>query len=99
VVKHLTDESLYRCFCEVLRALKPGGLFVLWEFTVTRSLLLNRLNYKVLTAQVKHSRVRSFRRLAAFGMEAGFYQIVSLGLRPFLWPPIPRVSMLMRKDG
>lgn len=99
MVKHLADESLYECFSEVLRVLKPGGVCVLWEFMPTRSRLLNRLNHKVLTLQVKRSHVRSFRRLAVVAMEAGFFQVLSLGLRPFLWPPIPRVSMLMRKAG
>jgi ubiquinone/menaquinone biosynthesis C-methylase UbiE len=99
VVKHLSDESLHECFGEVLRVLRPGGICVLWEFTPTRSRLLNQLNRKVLTRQVKRSHIRSFRRLAYVAMEVGFYQVLSLGLRPFLWPPIPRVSMLLRKAG
>lgn len=97
MVKHLTDDSLRRCFTEVLRVLRPGGAFLLWEFTVTGSRLLNRLNRRVLTLEVKTARLRTFRQLALLGLECGFYQALSLGLRPFLLPPIPRVSLLLRK--
>ncbi|MFQ5880390.1 MAG: hypothetical protein ACE5IZ_09490, partial [Dehalococcoidia bacterium] len=76
---------------------RPGGLFLLWEFTLTGSRFLNRLNRKTLTLEVKTARLRTFRQLALMGLECGFYQVLSLGLRPFLLPPIPRVSVLMRK--
>ena len=97
MVKHLSDDSLRRCFAEVLRVLRPGGAFLLWEFTVTGSRLLNRLNHCVLTLEVKTARLRTFRQLALLGLECGFQRVLSLELRPFLLPPIPRISVLMGK--
>lgn len=98
MVKHLSDESLYRCFGEVLRVLRPGGVFVFWEFTRAGSPFVDRVNRKILTLEVKTARLRTFRQLALAGLKVGFYQVFSLGLRPFPLPPIPRVSVLMRKS-
>jgi SAM-dependent methyltransferase len=97
VVKHLSDEDLLGFFTELHRVLKPGGRAVVWEFAPTRSQRLNDWNRWVLTRGVRASKLRGQTALAAFGIHAGFSTVETAGLRPFLYPPIPRVSLIYGK--
>jgi len=95
--KYLSDDELVGHLREARRVLRPGGLFLAWEFAPTTSGLLDRWNRWVLTREVPIVRLRSFRELRRLAYEAGFDWVQSAGLRPFLLPPIPRVSLLMGK--
>ena len=95
--KYLTDEELMAHLQEVRRVLRPGGLFVAWEFAPTASGLLDRWNRWVLTREVPLVRLRSVRELCRLAYASGFDWVQPAGLRPFLLPPIPRASLLMGK--
>jgi len=91
------DGELVAQLREARRALRPGGLFLAWEFAPTTSGLLDRWNRWVLTREVPLVRLRSYRELRRLAYEAGFDWVQPARLRPFLLPPIPRVSLLMGK--
>jgi len=97
LLKHLDDSGLTELFREIERVLKPGGIAVLWEFGPTRSSRLNRLNRWVVTRGVTVAKFRSHRILAEAAREAGFDWVENAYLRPFLFPPIPRVSIAVGK--
>jgi len=95
--KYLSDEELVDHLRDGRRVLRPGGLFLAWEFAPTASGLLDRWNRWVITREVPIVRLRGFRELRRLAYEAGFDWVQPAGLRPFLLPPIPRVSLLMGK--
>lgn len=97
VFKYLTDEELRSCFTEMRRVLKPGAISLVWEFAPTKSGLLDRWNRYVLTREVPIVRLRSYRELQAMAYACGFDWVEHAGLRPFLLPPIPRVSFIMSR--
>ena len=97
VFKYLTDDELRACLREARRVLKPGGLFLAWEFAPTNSKLLDRWNHYLLSREVPLVRLRGFSELRALAYESGFDWVEPAHLRPFLLPPIPRVSFLMGK--
>ncbi|HEY7465453.1 MAG TPA: class I SAM-dependent methyltransferase [Dehalococcoidia bacterium] len=97
VVKHLDDASVLRLLREIRRVLSHGGIALLWEFAPTRSRLLNAWNERVITLGVRDCTLRSYTTLSAYALEAGFEWISNAHLRPFIYPPIPRVSLIMGK--
>jgi ubiquinone/menaquinone biosynthesis C-methylase UbiE len=96
-LKYLSDEEVVGPLREARRVLRPGGLFLAWEFAPTTSGLLDRWNRWVITREVPIVRLRSFRELRRLAYEAAFDWVQPARLRPFLLPPIPRVSVLMGK--
>jgi len=96
-VKYLTDDELAEMFTEVRRVMKPGALFLAWEFAPTRSPALDRWNRYVLEQGVPFARFRTYRELRQMAYDSGFDWVQNAGLRPFLLPPIPRVSLIMGK--
>ena len=70
---------------------------MLWEFAPTRSRLLNAWNERVITLGVHECNLRDYTTLSAYALEAGFEWISNAHLRPFIYPPIPRVSLIMGK--
>ncbi len=93
--RRLSDDELRTCLLEARRVLKPGGLFLAWEFAPTRSQALDRWNRWLLTREVPGARLRSYRELRAIAYDCGFDWVEQAHLRPFLLPPIPRVSLIM----
>ena len=86
-----------RLLVEAQRVLRPGGLLALWEYTSTESGRRNRLNVRLLNALGGSGALRDFQTLAHWAAEARYDVIENPVMRPFLFPPIPRVSMLARK--
>jgi SAM-dependent methyltransferase len=97
VLKHLEDADLLSLLREVRRVLMPGGIALFWEFAPTTSARLNALNHAVLTPGVAGCELRDYATLSAFALEAGYEWVGNARLRPFLFPPIPRVSLLAGK--
>jgi ubiquinone/menaquinone biosynthesis C-methylase UbiE len=95
--KYLSDDELRAYMTEARRVLKPGGLALAWEFAPTGSGLLDRWNRWVLTQEVPLVRLRSYRELRTLAYGCGFDWVQHARLRPFLLPPIPRVSLIMGK--
>lgn len=97
VVKHLDDPGLGALLVEVRRVLKFGGICLLWEFAPTRSQRLNQLNRHVLTRGPQDCNLRGYAELWQHADAAGFEWVRNAGLRPFLFPPIPRISIIAGK--
>jgi SAM-dependent methyltransferase len=97
VAKHLDDTSLLLMLAEIRRVLSFGGIALLWEFAPTRSRLLNQWNEFVITLGVRECHLRGYTTLSAYALEAGFEWVGNAHLRPFIYPPIPRASVLMGK--
>ena len=95
LVKHLDDDGLRDLLDEVYRVLSPGGLAVLWDFAPTGLRLLDAFNMLLITSHVKEPFLRSTATLMRFANEAGFPFVTDALLRPFLFPPIPRASVLI----
>lgn len=95
LMKHLTDEELAAFLSEVRRVLAGGGLALLWEFAPSGSDRLDAWNRLWLGAGVKEPRVRSTSALLKRAKAAGFEFTRDATLRPFLFPPIPRASILI----
>lgn len=97
VLRHLDGEGFIRLLVEARRVLKPGGILAVWDYSARdpkrpgalRSWMLGRLGGRGV--------LRDFAALAHWASEAQFDVIENPDLRPFLFPPIPRVSMLARK--
>jgi len=93
VLKHLDDEALLTSFREVVRVLRPGGRFLLWEFEKSaRSALLfwsARLSGLPPPFQLRTS--EEFSRALR---STGFQRVVRLNSGFFLLPPVPRIALL-----
>ena len=99
LLRHWSDARLHRIFQEAWRVLAHNGVFVLWEVAPSRSPLVNAVWRAWLGATpVAEPQLRSFAQLGRAAYDAGFAWVQTLPLRPFLWPPGPRVSVLMRKE-
>ena len=81
---------------EYWRVLTHNGIVVLWEVAPSRSARVNAIWRRVLPEQAP--RLRRFSEVGGLGREAGFAWIQTLALRPFLWPPGPRLAVLLRKE-
>lgn len=101
LLRHWDDELAVRVLEELWRVLDHNGVAVLWEIAPSRSPTLNALWSTVLAANGANQaspRLRTFAHLGQLAYDAGFAWIQTLPLRPFLFPPGPRVTVLMRKE-
>jgi SAM-dependent methyltransferase len=97
VVKHLDDHTLLLFLREIRRVLAHGGIALIWEFRPTNSRLLNAWNEWFITFGVRECNMRGYTSLSALALEAGFEWVSNARLRPFLYPPIPRTSIIAGK--
>ena len=95
LLRRWSDARLERILAEAWRVLAHNGLCVLWEVAPSRSRQVNAVWRVWLGGDPQ---LRSFGRVGRAAYDAGFAWVQSLPLRPFLWPPGPRVSVLMRKE-
>jgi ubiquinone/menaquinone biosynthesis C-methylase UbiE len=93
VLKHLDDDALLISLREVLRVLRPGGRFLLWEFERSaRSALLfwsARLSGLPPPFQLR-TRTEFSRAL----LLTGFHRVVRVNTGFFVLPPVPRIALL-----
>ena len=97
VVKYLTDAELLTFMRDAYRALRPAGALLIWDFAPVRDPRLDRWNRRAIARRAPDIRLRSYRQLEDLGIHAGFDWLRNAYLRPFLAPPVPRVSILMGK--
>ena len=91
------DDATTRAFLEECwRALTHNGIVVLWEVAPSRSARVNAIWRRLLPE--RPPRLRRFGEIGSLAHEAGFAWIQTLALRPFLWPPGPRLAVLLRKE-
>lgn len=94
LVKHLEDDGLRDLLDEIWRVLAPGGLALIWEFAPTGRRLLDAWNRIWVGRLDRSPRLRSGSTLLRFAQDAGFPFAIEAGLRPFLFPFVPRASIL-----
>jgi ubiquinone/menaquinone biosynthesis C-methylase UbiE len=93
VLKHLDDEALLTSFREVVRVLRPGGRFLLWEFEKSaRSALL--FWSARLTGLPPPFQLRTMAEFSRALRLSGFERVVRVDTGFFLLPPVPRIALL-----
>ena len=93
------DAETLRFLREAWRVLTHNGVVVLWEVAASRSARVNTIWRSLLASPPGDPvRLRTFAEIGRMGREAEFAWIQTLRLRPFLWPPGPRVAVLLRKE-
>ena len=93
VLKHLDDEVLLTSLREVVRVLRPGGRFLLWEFEKSpRSALL--FWSARLTGLPPPFQLRTMAEFSRALLLAGFHRAVRVDTGFFLLPPVPRIALL-----
>jgi len=98
VFRHFEDDTLFRVLLEAQRVLRPGGILLAWEFAPTRSRRLNRFHRWLLTRRAATVNLRGYGVLAPYALYAGFQHADRhLPRLPFLFPPIPRVVVMLQK--
>ena len=95
LLRRWSGERLQRVLAELWRVLAHNGVCVLWEVAPSRSPRVNAVWRAWLGGGAE---LRPFAAIGRAAYEAGFAWVQTLPLRPFLWPPGPRVSVLMRKE-
>ncbi len=97
-IRAWSDERLLAFLRETWRVLTHNGIVVLWEIAPSRSAGVNAVWRRLLGSDDGVVQLRTFAEVGRLGREAGFAWIQTLRLRPFLWPPGPRLAVLMRKE-
>ncbi len=97
VIRALDDDAVHGFAEELSRILAPGGAGLFVEFAPVRSARLNDLHRRVVSGGCAQVDLRGWGRLAALLTECGFDAIDLVELGPFALPPIPRVSVLVRR--
>ncbi len=95
--RQLDDDALRLVLSEARRVVKIGALCVAWEYAPTSSGRLDRWNRWLLARDTREVRLRTFEELRDLAYASGFDWVEPARLRPFLLPPIPRVSLIMGK--
>lgn len=92
------DDDVTHAFAqELVRILAPGGSALVLEIAPVKSQWLNRLHTKLLGGGCAQVDLRGWGRLSALFTEVGFDAIDLVNVGPFVFPPIPRVGVLLRR--
>lgn len=97
-LRHWDDEYAVRVLEEVWRVLAHNGVAVMWEIAASKSTAVNAVWSAALGRQGREPVLRSFGQLGQLAYDAGFAWVQTLPLRPFLFPPGPRLTVLVRKE-
>jgi SAM-dependent methyltransferase len=97
VLRHLSGEGFMRFLVEANRVLRPGGLLAAWEYQPAGDGRRGRVHRWLIERMGGYGSPRGFGDIAHWLSEAGYDVIENPDLRPFLFPPVPRISVLARK--
>ena len=96
VIKHLDDQAMTTAFSELVRVLRPGGRFLMWEFK--KSPLSVPLFWSARTSGLPPPfKLRDRDTLAQALTRAGFSQVAPVPTGIFLLPPVPRMALLAQR--
>ncbi len=97
-MRRLDDDVAHGFGGELARILAPGGRGIILEIAPVRSDRLNRLHSRLVRGGCGPvTDLRGWGRMAALLTEVGFDHIQRIDLGPFLFPPIPRCGVLLRR--
>jgi SAM-dependent methyltransferase len=100
VIKHLSDALLRDMFREVMRVLKPGGRFCVWDAVPSRYAFMRVWNMKLLETGVSVVHLRSAEQLRALLEEAGFTDLRPYGEGLYYYyPPLPRAGFIATRPS
>ena len=97
-LRHWDDEQALRVLEEIWRILDHNGVAVFWEVARSRSAAVNTAWSILLGRNGSRPQLRTFGQLGQLAYDAGFAWVQTLPLRPFLFPPGPRLTVLVRKE-
>lgn len=97
-IRRFDDDAVHAFGNELRRILAPGGSILVLEVAPVKFGLLNRLHRKLLSFGCTEVDLRGWGRLAALFTEVGFDGIDLVNVGPFLFPPVPRVGILLRRS-
>ena len=97
-LRHWDDKHALRVLEELWRVLDHNGVAVLWEVAPSKSETVNAIWSAVLSRNGQTPRLRSFAQVGQLAYDAGFAWVQTLPLRPFFFPPGPRLTVLVRKE-
>ena len=97
-LRHWDDARALRVLEELWRVLAHNGVAVLWEVAPSRSEAINAVWSALLPSNGTGPHLRTFGQLGQLAYDAGFAWIQTLPLRPFFFPPGPRLTILVRKE-
>ncbi len=91
------DDDVTHAFAEeIARVLAPGGSALVMDLAPVKSERLNRLHSRLVAPGCAQVDLRGWGRLAALFTEVGFDAIDLVNVGPFVFPPVPRVAVLLR---
>lgn len=91
------DDDVTHAFArELRRILAPGGSALVMDFAPVKSDRLTWLHSRLLKPGCAQVDLRGWGRLAALFTEVGFDAIDLVNAGPFVFPPMPRVAVLLR---
>ena len=97
-LQHWDDALTLRVLEELWRVLDHNGVAVLWEVAPSKSAAVNAVWSSILGRNGARPYLRTFGQLGQLAYDAGFAWVQTLPLRPFLFPPGPRLTVLVRKE-
>lgn len=97
-LRHWDDARALRVLEELWRVLAHNGVAVMWDVAPSRSAAINAVWSALLSENGSRPHLRTFAQLGQLAYDAGFAWIQTLPLRPFLFPPGPRLTVLVRKE-
>ena len=97
-LRYWDDTLALRVLEELWRVLDHNGVAVLWEVAPSKSATVNAVWSSVLGQNGTRPNLRTFGQLGQLAYDAGFAWVQTLPLRPFLFPPGPRLTILIRKE-
>ena len=97
-LRHWDDALTLRVLEELWRVLDHNGVAVLWEVAPSKSAAVNAVWSSMLGRNGTRLYLRTFGQLGQLAYDAGFAWVQTLPLRPFLFPPGPRLTVLVRKE-
>ena len=97
IIRRFDDDMVHAFGVELGRLLAPGGRAIITEFAPVRFGLLDKAHHWITSGGCNEVDLRGWGRLAAQLTECGFDAVELVDLGPYFLPPIPRVSVLVRR--